>query len=511
MNRKMNLSIGLLQHELGWELLLEQIGVSWNTITDIHSLSHASLSTLIVNRTLTHSEEVSVRQFAQSGGAVLFTIRAKTMEGFRAGRKKYIASLLPQRRPEYLFDDICDIYQHVIVFDHDALIRSESIGAGTQSYCGIDVARCMTDGRSMRKNFPANARRLPNERTVRCSKNMIRRIVQSHLEFLHHRQGLPFVHKWYFPDNAPTIFTFRIDSDKGTRKEIEELFQICDRHDIPATWFLDVRSHEQWLSYFKKFQRQEIGIHCYDHVVHNSTIVNKENFEKAKDRLEYIGIHPVGITAPTGEWNVAVGSAMEQMSMMYSSEFGYDCDNLPSYPVMKDRFSSVVQLPVHPVCAGSLRRAGMSRNEMVSYFQSVIDEKISRSEPVCLYHHPTHPPHEIFNEVFKYIHTRKIRPMLYREYARWWNERRTNRLSAVLDGTRLLFAGNGNEHLWARVSMPDRTETLVPAHSDIDLSTVTFRTSNSAPLRNIDDAALRRFSLRHVIQDLLDWWIKTTE
>lgn len=511
MNRKTNLSIGLLHYELVWELLLEQIGVSWNTISDIHSLSPASLSILIVNRNLTHSEEELVRQFAHAGGAVLCTIRADTMAGFRAGRKKYITSLFPQRRPEYYFEHICDLYQQVVHFENDTLIRSEFVGTGILSYCGIDLAQCYADNRSMRKNFPADARRLPNERTVRCSKNMIRRIVQTHLEFLSHRRNLPFVHKWYYPDNAPTICTFRIDTDKGTKEEIEEIYQICDRHDIPATWFLDVRSHEQWLSYFTTFKRQEIGIHCYDHVVYNSTLLNKENFEKARVRLERIGIRPVGIAAPTGEWNGAVGTAMEQMGMAYSSEFGYDYDNLPSYPVITDRFSSVVQLPVHPVCVGSLRRAGLSPKAMAMYFQSVIDEKIALSEPVCLYHHPTHPPHEIFNEVFEYIHTRKITPMLYREYAQWWNERRANRLSAVLDGTQLMFNGNENEHQWTRISMPDQTETLVPAQSGIDLSALTVRSIAPAPLRMIDHAALRRFSVRHVIQDFLDWWIKTTE
>ena len=57
----------------------------------------------------------------------------------------------------------------------------------------------------------------------------------------------------------------------------------------------------------------------------------------------------------------------EDMDFEYSSEFTLDYDDLPFFPYLKDGFSKVLQIPIHPISLGRLRRSHFSKNEMLKY------------------------------------------------------------------------------------------------------------------------------------------------
>ena len=511
MNTRISIKIGITAYEPAWEIILEQIGVDWSVLPDFAGLSPSNNSLIIVNSAVTVNQQDALRHYAHNGGAVIFTPSVTEQIQRISFKKKFLRCLPPQKKQEYSFSTLLDIYRKTFVFPNDSLTFSEEFGAGIVSYLGLDVTGIINDLRITRKAFIADAARLPNERVARGSKNALRQLVHSHIEYLHHKRNLPFVHKWYYPNGEPSIFTFRIDSDKGSQDEIEQIFRLCEEYHIPATWFLDVKSHESWLSYFQKFSRQEIGIHCYHHTVHDSTVLNKENFERAKYLLERQGFHPEGIAAPTGEWKPYIGNAIQEMGLQYSTEFGYDYDNLPSYPPSGSALSTVLQLPIHPICTGSLRRAGFSTDAMSSYYKVVIDSKLAHFEPICLYHHPTHHHIEVFKEVFEYIQSRKINAMSYADYARWWKRRSEQRLTSTIEGTTLHLHGIDDAQLWARITLPNHKEKVVPVQHVIDLTELTFDSPAAAGEFDQTDIRARQFSVRHIIQDILDWWIKTTE
>jgi hypothetical protein len=511
MNHGIAIRIGITRYEPGWELLLEQIGVDWFVIPDLSDLSPSALSLLIVNSAADGHVLQSVMKYAHDGGAVLFTTGAEKQIRSRATGKQYLTFLPPQVRKEYSFSSIFDLYRTSVLFNDSSITFTEDHGAGTISYLGLDVQGIIDDRRIVRKAFPADSHRLPTERVAQGSKNALRQLIHTHIEYLHHRRNIPFVHKWYYPDDTPTVFTFRVDSDKGTQEQIDEIYRICDEHRIPTSWFLDVHSHESWLPYFKKFTSQEIGIHCYRHVVHDSVILNKENFAEAKAALERQGLRTEGITAPTGAWNRYIGTAILELEFSYSSEFGYDYDNLPSFPFVNSSFSPVVQLPIHPICVGSMLQSGFLPSDMISYFKQVVDKKRSLAEPICLYHHPTHGHTEVFQEVFKYIHSLKIATMSYSDYALWWKRRSRNRMTVNLNDTDVHLGGNEDEHQWARITMPDSRVTIVPALKTVNLKNIPFKIPAMTAGPVYDSSRVRRFSVRHIVQDLLDWWIKSTE
>lgn len=511
MDRAAHISISIIANQSAWEQVLNQIGVQWTVHNNISEAVDSHPGMIIVNRRINDSEQALIREYAVAGGIVLYTTEESTHVDQRSTTRKYVRSLMPALTHQYQFYEVLDLFHHVYMFEDGGLTMVEPHGDGLISYFGVDIAAAMNTLSIKRKDFYADTDRLPNERVSRISRNTIRRMIQSHLEYLFHRQNLPFVHKWYFPGDSPSLFTFRVDTDKGTQEQIGTIHSMSERHSIPTSWFLDVKSHQDWLEYFTRFSRQEVGVHCFEHVIYSDEEGNTENFRKAKSLLEQFGLHPKGMTAPTGEWNNTIGCAIEEVGFEYSSEFGYDYDNFPSFPIVKGRISSVLQLPVHPVCIGSLIRSGMSTRGMVGYFLSLIDRKMLANEPICLYHHPTHAHNEVFEEVFQYIHSLHIPTVTYAEYGKWWRLRQSQNFFATYTNNRLRCQYAGDDRVHIRISKPDGTESITAIKPEIDLNNLSSsREKPHAPIA-VDIGRTRNFSIRRAAQDLLDWWIKITE
>lgn len=503
-----NLQVCLLQYEQAWDILLGQIGIPWSIIETIELLQPHMCSLVIGNKQLSAREKSSLQQFLSDGGAVLYTPSGK----FPFSTSKYVTSLPPKQTKVYSYFDTLDIYDRCFLFPNNEIVHSHTFGKGIATYLGIDIARLLLSIKNARKNFYSPSERLPNEIVSRVSKAPMRQLVTSLLEYLHHQRNLPFVHKWYYPENEPTIFTFRIDSDKGSQEQIDESYRLSEQYQIPTTWFLDVKSHQEWLGYFSQFTAQEIGVHCYEHVVYNSTVLNKENFEKALELLRAHKFNVKGVTAPTGTWNIYFAKAIEELGFEYSSEFGFDYDNLPSYPARTNAFSPVLQLPIHPVCVGSMLRARLSFGEMIEYFKNIVDLRIQTNQPVCLYHHPTHKHNEVFEEVFRYINGHNIRKFSYSQYAGWWKKRNKSEIAVVYDGTNLLLDKKNRENdVWLRISLPNDKETIVPMNDTMNIESLTYSPKKKFPAYPNDIMRTRMFDVRHYVQNALDWWIKVTE
>lgn len=504
-----HIEIGLWGYDPAWDVLLDQIGVPWSTVDDISDVSRYSL--VIVHAPVDEEYCKRLDEYVTNGGAVLYTVSERREVVKNARSKVYFKSVPPQVRNAYAFYDIFDMYHDAFLFEEGSLAAVRDLGRGTCSLIGIDVAHLISDATSIRKNFYFRNGKYPTERVSRVSKNALFRFILSHLEHLHHRRNLPFIHKWYFPQDNPTVFTFRIDSDKGTKTQIEELYQLGEKYRIPTSWFLDVKSHEDWLEYFRKFDTQEIGVHCYEHAVYARYALNRDNVERALSTLKKQSLPVHGITSPTGAWNRDIGTLFQELNFSYSSEFAYDYDNLPSFPILGSSRSSVVQLPVHPVCVGTLMREKHSSEEMIDYFRSVIDSKLERREPICLYHHPTHGHNEVFENVFQYINSQRILKMPFQTYAEWWKRRAQERLSVHYDDGILTFDHAQDPDVWVRISTAGNREAIVAPKAGITPDDSQFHPIPAMHRIPDDLMRTRKFTVKHHLQNVLDWWITTTE
>ena len=500
--------IGIVQYEPAWETILRQIGIPFSVIdTNISLLQNYSM--IIVNSDPVGVLETKLDEFVRSGGAALITTKASKTISAQTHSEKFISSLPPAQNENYRYDGILDLFSKTFFFRNNDLVYRESFGDGWKGYLGFDIGIILSIG-SKRKSFFSETGRMPNEVAAKRSKGVIRQLIFSVLLSLHKLQDIPFIHQWYFPDSESTIFTMRIDSDKGSQDQIEQIYQLSEEHSIPTTWFLDVKSHESWLPYFKKFKQQEIGVHCYEHVMYTSPVLNKENFERALSRLQKNGHSPVGITAQTGEWNKSYAEVIESLGFQYSSEFSYDYDDLPSFPFHDQNFSPVLQLPVHPICIGTMLRARMDENEMIRYYTAFIDGNILLNEPICLYHHPTHEHNGVFEEVFRYINQRKIKKLSYSQYANWWKQRNSN-LGTVRVTDDSIEPSPTRTDVHYRVIMPDGSECITAVNEKLVLNRLPFQHVDRQLKIDADIMRSRSFDPRHILQNGLDWWIKITE
>ncbi|MGA7160565.1 MAG: polysaccharide deacetylase family protein [Bacteroidota bacterium] len=515
----MNLTIGILHYEAGWEILFRQIGVNWRSISASDELSPDNFSAIVVNVPPTSLQEHSLEKYLDEGGAILALGRGA--EPFISSRlkKKYFTSILPSLLGNFIPSEMLDIYASGIM-DINSFNQSHQlstvhrIGQGILVVIPFNVNALIIDTRSKRKNFFFEKKRLPGEVVATVSKGNLRRFVTAILQFLHHQREIPFVHKWYYPENRETIFTFRVDSDQGTPTDVDNLHALCDNHSIKTMWFVDTKSHEQWLSRFKYFGHQEIGIHCYDHLTYSSEDKNRQNFLKALSLLKSEGIDPKGVAAPYGTWNASVVSVFEEVGAGFSSEFGLDYDDLPFFPFVETKFSPVLQLPIHPICVGSMRRAGYSNDEMKKYFFQLIDIKLAQREPLCLYHHPTHHHLDLFEDLFKYIRSKKIDNFSYSEYASWWRKRDETVWSFQYHKERnelTTHSTNMNADVHWHIAFPNGEESIMSSEGIVQLKSIPRRRAGDKTLPSPDIARSRDFDFRHIIMNLLDAWYKRTQ
>ncbi|NUN69864.1 MAG: polysaccharide deacetylase family protein [Bacteroidetes bacterium] len=509
--RTVRIAAGIFAPTPGWESLLEQTGIDWFPVTDLRTITPELCTLVICNTELDPHEMDALRAYATTGGAVIFTSAAESVLR-TAGTRSSITSLPPAVRHDHWFTDVLDLHGPAWVFKDGSLVQSGPIGKGMISYFGADVETVFTSEASTRKAFYAERKHLPHERTALRTRMPLRQMFLSHIGYLHHQRHLPFVHKWFYPRDSRSIFTFRIDSDKGTREEIEEIYALSEQYSVPTTWFLDVKSHEAWLERFRSFGGQEIAVHCYDHVIHPSSLLNRENFERALMLLKKHGIDAAGIAAPTGAWRHSVGTAIRDLGFEYSSEFSYDYDDLPSFPRLNGVRSESVQLPVHPTCIGTMRRERMGHDEMVRYFIRVTDRALALREPVCLYHHPGHRTNSVFEEVFQYIRSTGVGMMTYREYAAWWKRRDAARIQCTWSGGVLRCSSSDvPQDQFLRIMFPDGSETITAPNAAIDTGALERTTAPVLPAVPLDIMRTRQWRPAHLLQNVLDWWITTTE
>jgi hypothetical protein len=510
------LTVGILRHDLAWERLLTQIGASWTVVTSARSLAPDAYSVIVVNAEPDQEESGALRDYMHDGGALLGDFgRLHSVFSVPVVRKRY-TYLAPGTFAQFAPSSIVDLYAAgriltgLSIWPEASMIQLFTAGSGFAASIPFDCSALIRRTDFKRKNFYAPTEHLPSEYVSTVSKGQIREIVTTVLEYLHHARNLPFVHLWYYPDGQPSVFTFRVDTDQGSKSELSELHATCARHRVKGTWFADVKSHEGWLDFFGTFNAQEIGLHCYEHRTDSAVRAVRANFSKGARRLREAGFAVHGATAPCGTWNEAVDAVYRELDIAYSSEFSLGYDDLPFLPIVDagggEETSSVMQLPIHPICVGSMRNAAFSTAQMSEYFRTWIDNRLASRQPVCLYHHPTHHHWDVFDDAFSHIEKSGIPCMTYSEYAAWWKKRTACVPEISMEhGT---ITAQAEEGIFYRIAFPGNEEALTPIDGSVDTNTIA-RTKTPAPVAPATDLArARRFDPRHPILNLLDRWYK---
>ncbi|MBN2572461.1 MAG: hypothetical protein JXA68_10065 [Ignavibacteriales bacterium] len=461
----MKLEIGILNLGIEWQLLLDQIGVPYSIFDNERSFQDINEFPVLIINDFKKTYTNEINKYLSSGGVVI--TNAKLAKSFLHFSKnniyvKYLST------DEKLFQDnlFCDIYKNLTCVKNANLFANEvaknlfyinNISEGIIVVIPDEFIEIISDNRTMRKKFPSEfGQRYVTEKVAKISKGKIRIIIHRLLEYLYQLKKLPFVTKWNFPEKEKNIFCFRVDSDYSSIQQINDLHKTCESNQIKASWFIEIKSIENQLQVFNQFKNQELGYHCFRHKIYSSYQNNLDEINHGLELLRKIGLNPKGYAAPYGEWNEILNTALEHFNFLYSSEFCYDYDNLPSFPILGNNFSKVLQIPIHPISVGRLSKTKHAEDEMLKYFSDIISEKFYFDEPIIFYTHPFQNRFHIFSELFQEVSNLGIKNYSLLEYAHWWKERLNVKWHVDYRNNKILIdTSNHDEKFSCKVRLPN--------------------------------------------------------
>ncbi len=507
----MNLGVGIAGKHRGWELLLGQIGVPFEFLTSAPTVQ--SYTVLVAGDDCEHLDWLTT--FIDQGGAVLSSgsVFAKLSKTSSATRR--LRYLLPRADSIFAGSGLVDLDTNCFI-PHDAneLVDERGMpsafagafGNGTIVALPFDPASSVVDFRTSDRSFYAAAPRLAFEKISTVNRGGIRKIVTRALEHLHRQRGLPFVHLWHFPKDAPTQFAFRVDTDFAYDSEVKLLYEQSLKFQIPMTWFVDVRSQELHLKMFAEMHGHDVGAHGYEHKEFKSSNEYRADILRALEVLERHGIETTSYAAPYGNWNHDLQRVLHEYRFVYSSEFRYDADNLPSFPLLDGLRSTALQVPVHPISVGTLRRQGYSEDELREYFLAVLERTRAARDPLFVYYRPGDGFNRVLESVFDWVRSKNPHITTLGAYAAWWKKREALKLRIALEPHFLrVQTDRADDSVWLRVLDTNGKEAFTPLTSEIPLAALRWKPAPKPLEPPSDIRRVREFNYRIPLTKAVDF------
>ncbi len=499
----MDLKIGIAGLSPSWKIILEQEGISYREIDCSLPIDPDEFSAIIIDDTNITTFDSN---YLKNGGAVLFSSKsyAKIFN-----KKLYMKKKKVVADANSIFSElgIIDLVGRIGIVRDEELkcedkglnILSGKLGKGSFYIMPFDLDKEILNLSSCRRKFIANRNELPSEVVAKVSKAKLRKTVTTILSKLLDIRKLPFIHKSYIPGNNG-LFIFRIDTDNCSKEDAENLLKVCEKHSIRASWFVDTMNEQKLSDLYANMKDQEIGLHCFRHLVFDNYSANFENIDTGMKNLQRSNITVKGFAAPFGSWNTSLNEVLEKFDFTYSSEFVPSYDDLPFYIYTNNQYSNILQIPIHPISLGRLRRSHFTKEEMIEYYINIINEKRKRNEPILIYHHPHHKLLDVIDAVFGYVNKLGLANYTMNEYAEWWQKRNQIKMDISFEENEL------------RMNIDDVDMTIInnkkvcnfKSRKRIDLSKLEFVPikSLSKPL-NIN--LTRKYHWRDTLYDYESW------
>lgn len=306
---------------------------------------------------------------------------------------------------------------------------------------GGDPFDALTDRRAARYAWRVGP--LTVEETVaRVDRAAVRQRFLSELRRMLEAAGGIWLRVSAFPHPYQTAFNFRVDHDEYDADDFNATLAIVERHADCVSHYVCAATHAPHRGALARLRDVHVGSHGYWHHTYRDAAANLANVRRGIDALAAAGLSPDGFAAPLGRFNQGLLEALEALSISHSSEFGLAYDDLPFFPAG----SSVLQVPIHPICLGLCLDAARRRlpaeaagevasRAALAHFERMAREKHAAREPIFFYGHPAGRvgkfPH-VLRELFAVVDGLDgVWRVTLSEFARWWAARDKVQVQAI--------------------------------------------------------------------------------
>ena len=498
----MQIKIGLCVPNPGWEIVLAQEGLCYEKIVQDSKFDFNKFALVIPNQFFITNKKQLIEEYLEKAGMVIIDKETSSELLDLGFHSKNISCRIPQKNSMFSDVGLVDFYTKFMIPDGKLLLSLDetfsiyeySGNGGNVVILPFSVNELILGQNAIRKRFYADRKELPSEVVSKVSKGRIREIIFKMLQHCFLELNKPLIQKWFYPSGIDNVFIFRIDTDFCSEEDAKNLYSLCTKYEINATWFVDTIDRKMLSEVYPTFTQHEIALHCERHKVFDSYKENYNNILCAVDKMKQCGIVVSGFAAPFGEWNNNLGKALEELDFEYSSEFSFDYDDLPFYPYFSDHFSSVMQIPIHPISVGRLRRSHFTDKEMVQYYKLIIDHNLSRNLPVIFYHHPHHNKLHVLEEIFAYIRSKKFWNPTMHEFAKWWSTRSDKNYSYEFSNGKALVSVDGDEDVVFRLLDSQKGSSIIHSNESYKIDELPF--SKKQSLEFDEKKSMRRYHWR---------------
>lgn len=253
--------------------------------------------------------------------------------------------------------------------------------------------------------------------------SQLSKLLKNNLAKIYDNLDMPFI---YLSNKINgRYFVFRIDADGFDNSSNNAVLSLLKKNSIKSTWFIDVMSWVKKLDYVKKIisNKHHIGLHCFRHITYKSFFTNLINLKIGKFFLNRYIKHNMPIVSPFGHYFYGFQKSVDFLSFSFSSEFGYDTNNTPSYP---NHFNSVLQIPFYPGSIGVYKNSKWSKNEIKKHINFVINNQINNNGICSIYDHPYKGIDlhiDVFEDIFNKIKNSSIKNIHISKYMKYWTSR----------------------------------------------------------------------------------------
>jgi len=380
----------------------------------------------------------------------------------------------------------------------------------------VDPFEALVDTRACDCQWSLEGFRLA-ERIARQPKAAIRRRLIDRLRQSIWAAGGVWLRLAPFPDPYRSAFCLRADLDEPQPDDYHRFAHARTPLDQATTHFLSTHAYAHHAHVIADLRQLDTQSHGHFHHVYPDLETNRLNLERAHKIMQGAGFDPVGFAAPHGRWNPGLDQALEDLGYLYSSEFQLGYDDFPFFPWKRDRFSRVLQIPIHPVCEGLFLEAGVDDPDQVAgYFDRVVRERTAAGELVVIYGHPERRLGRMPGVVSRVARAAAASALTWRttmtELARWWRYRGELRFLVVerSPGTIEIQFDRWDERYRLAIEVErGGFRCTLPIHGPctrLELACIAYerRPATSPDLPEPVPAA-RPFSLRRALRGALDW------